>query len=146
MNLENFILISAVGFLASYVHLVMALWAPQIGLPQLNLAMALSNISFDDDHKEEPPYLVGLAMVQLNGIMFALLYATVIGPLLPGTPFIKGIIYGGILLIVSQLFFVSVYLKEGLFLSKLHPHAWITATMVHGIYGGILGWLCPIIP
>jgi hypothetical protein len=146
MNLENFILISAAGFLASYVHLVMALWAPKIGLPQLNFSKALSNLSFgSDDYNEKPPYLLGMAFVQLNGIVFALLYSLEIGPLLPGTPFIRGLIYGGILLIGSQCFFVPVFLNKGIFLSKLHPRAWITAVMAHGIYGGLLGWLCPIL-
>lgn len=145
MNLENFILISAAGFLASYVHLVMGLWAPKIGLQQLNLSKAMSKLCFDPDYKENPPYWAGTLVVQINGIIFALVYATLVGPILPGIPFVRGLIWAGILLLISQFFFVSIFLGEGVFLSKLHPRAWMTAAMVHAIYGGILGWLCPII-
>lgn len=145
MNLENFILISAAGFLASYVHLMLGLWAPKIGMVQLNLSKAMSDLCFKPDHEENPPYWAGALVVQINGILFALLYATLVAPLLPGIPVVRGLIFSGILLLISQFFFVSIFLEEGVFLSKLHPRAWMTAAMVHVTYGGILGWLCPII-
>jgi hypothetical protein len=145
MNLETFILISAVGFLASYAHLMIGLWAHRIGLPRLNLAMAMSHLSLGPEEQEPSPHWVGLAVVQLNGILFALLYGGLVGAYLPGLPVVRGLIWAGVLLLTSQMFFVPVFLKEGVFLSKLHRRAWITAAMCHAIYGAVLGWLCPVV-
>jgi hypothetical protein len=145
MNLEQLILISVAGFLASWVHVVIGLWAHRIGMIPLNLSKAMSKLNFDPDYQEKPPYTRGTIIVQINGIVFALVYAKLIGPYLPGIPVVRGLIFAGILFLISQLFFIPVFLREGFFLSKLHPRAWMTAAMIHIVYGVILGWLCPIL-
>lgn len=145
MALADIVMIIVAGILATYVHMVFALWAPCFGLPRLDFPRALSALSFSDSFDGDPPYGLGLAALHLNGIGFAFLYATLIGPLLPGPPLIQGLIYGFILLIASQCVFVPFFLKEGFFGSKGPPRAWMTALVVHGIYGAILGGLCPIV-
>ncbi len=146
MSLEFILLASFAGVLATYVHLMFALWAPKYGLVRLDFAKVLNEISFRESFEQEPPYWLGLLQVHLNGIVFALIYATLVGPLLPGEPLLRGLMWGGILFIASQLLFVPVFLGHGVFGLKAHKRAWMTAIVVHGFYGAILGWLCPILP
>ena len=145
MSLEFILLVSFAGILATYVHLMFALWAPKYGLARLDFAKVLNEISFKESFEQEPPYWLGLLQLHLNGIVFALLYATVVGPLLPGEPLWRGLMWGGILFIGSQFLFVPVFLRHGILGLKGHPRAWMTAVVVHGVYGAILGWLCPIL-
>lgn len=46
MQLDDFVMAAAAGFLATYVHMVLALWAPRFGLPRLDFAKALTELSF----------------------------------------------------------------------------------------------------
>ncbi|MDH3738064.1 MAG: hypothetical protein OER92_02640 [Alphaproteobacteria bacterium] len=146
MGLEFFIHVSAVGILATYVHLIFALWAPRYGLPRLDFPRAMTQLTFGDSFEGPAPYGWGIAVIHMNGIMFALLYATVIAPYMPGdlALVVRGLIWGGILFIAAQLIFVPFFLKDGFFGMKGHAKGWITALFVHLLYGLILGWLSPI--
>lgn len=145
MQLDDFVMAAAAGFLATYVHMVLALWAPRFGLPRLDFAKALTELSFAESFDGAPSYWLGLLALHLNGIVFALLYATVFGPVLPGVPLVRGLLYGGILLIGSQCLFVPLFLREGFFGLKGNPRGWMTALVAHAIFGAIIGWLCPIV-
>ena len=136
---------AAAGVLATYVHMVFALWAPRYGLPRLDFARGLSELSFTDSFQGPPPYALGLIALHLNGIVFALLYSAVFAPILPGPPPVRGLIYGGILLIGSQCLFVPLFLRGGFFGFKEDKRSWMTAVVVHALYGAIVGWLAPII-
>ncbi len=57
-------------------------------------------------------------------IAFALLYAMVFAQFLPGEPYVKGLIFGGIVYVGAMFIFVLI---------------------IHLIYGLILGWLSPIL-
>ena len=145
MQLDFFILTAGAGILATYVHMVFALWAPRFGLPRLDFAKGMAELCFKESFDGEPPYWLGLVALHLNGIVFALLYATLAGPLLPGPLFRRGLVWGGRLFLGSQLIFVPMFFKHGFFGLKDHPRAWMTAFLVHGTYGAVLGWLCPIL-
>ncbi len=145
IELDFFILTVLVGILATYVHMAFALWAPKYGLPRLDFGKVMADLCFGETFDGDPPYWLGLVALHLNGIVFALLYATLVGPLLPGPLFVRGLIWGGILFIGSQCLFVPVFLRHGFFGLKAHPRAWMTAFVVHGIYGAILGWLSPVL-
>ena len=145
MNLADFTLVAAAGFLATYVHMLFALWAPQYGLPRLDFPKMLNDLSFSASFKDEPPYWLGLIALHLNGILFALLYATIVGPVLPGAGFIRGLIYGGILFFGSQCLFVPIFIRGGFFGLKHSSRGWMTAIVVHAVYGIILGWLSPVL-
>lgn len=142
---EFFILTVGAGFLATYVHMVFALWAPKYGLPRIDFSKVMADLCFGESFDGKPPYWLGLVALHLNGIVFALLYATLVGPLLPGPLFARGLIWGGILFIGSQCLFVPLFLRHGIFGLKMHPRAWMTAVVVHAIYGAILGWLSPVL-
>ncbi len=145
MQLDFFILVVAAGFITTYVHLVLALWAPRIGLPRLDFSRGIADLSFGASFDGPPPYWLGLLAVHLNGIVFALLYSTLIGPLLPWAFPVRGLIWGGILFVASQCFFVPVFLRGGFFGIKHDRLAWVTALIVHGAYGVVLGWLAPVL-
>jgi hypothetical protein len=121
MQLADLIMAAAAGVLATYVHFMFALWAPRYGLPRLDFAKMLADLSFAESFDGPPPYWLGLLALHLNGIVFALLYATVFGALLPGPGLVRGLIFGGILLIGSQCLFVPVILQEGFFGLKGNP-------------------------
>jgi hypothetical protein len=88
---------------------------------------------------------MGFIVIHLNGIIFALVYATEIGRLLPYPGAIAGVLWGVILWIGAMLIFVPVFFRDGLFAYKMHKMAWATALLVHIVYGAIIGWLCPIL-
>jgi hypothetical protein len=145
MDLEFFIQASAAGILGGYVLLIFALWAPRYGLPRLDFPRGMTQLTFGDSFEGPAPYGLGIALLHMNGILFALLYATVVGPLLPGALVVRGLIWGVILFFGAQLIFVPIFLKGGVFSLKHGPRAWITALLVHVLYGVVVGWLSPIL-
>ena len=145
MDLEFFIQASAAGILGGYVLLIFALWAPRYGLPRLDFPRGMTQLTFGDSFEGPAPYGLGIALLHMNGILFALLYATVVGPLLPGALVVRGLIWGVILFFGAQLIFVPIFLKGGVFSLKHGLRAWITALLVHVLYGVVVGWLSPIL-
>ncbi len=145
MSIKAFWVICMGGFLATYAHLVFALLAGRMGMARLDYGEGLSTLLFGESYEGKPPYVLGLTAVHLNGIIFALLYASVAGPYLPGAPLVRGLLWGGVLFVFSQCFFNPVVAGHGMFAHKLHPRAWQTSLIAHAIYGAAVGWLCPIL-
>jgi len=145
MRLDFFLLASAAGFLATYAHLAFALVADRVGLVRLDYARGLAHLFFAEAFEGRPPYWLGLAAVHLNGVLFALLYAALAGPWLPGPPLVRGLLWGGVLFVGSQCIFNPLVTGHGFFSRKMHPRAWQTAVLAHAIYGAFLGWLCPLL-
>ncbi len=144
MSLEFVLLVIISGVMATYGLLVMALWSHRLGLPRLDFAKVMTKLTFAESFEgREPPYFAGHALIYMNGTFFALIYATVVAQYLPGPPLMQGVLWGIILYFASCLFYVPLYLREGFFVSHVHPRAWISSAIVHGVYGLILGWLCP---
>ena len=144
MPLESIIVTIIAGIVATYGLLVIALWAGGLGLPRLDFSRAMAELTYGESFEGQAPYWAGQAVIYLNGIFFALIYATVVGKYLPGPDLLRGAIWGAILWFVSGVFFVPLFLKEGFFLSHIHKNAWATSAMVHGVWGMIVGWLSPI--
>ena len=141
----DFILLSIIsGILASYVLLANALWLQSLKLPRLDFSTAMANLTYGEQFEGKPPYFAGMIVIYFNGIIFALLYSTVVAQYLPGEPIVKGAIWGAILWFFSGIFYVPFILKEGFFLSHIHPMAWFSSGIVHGMYGLVVGWLAPI--
>ncbi len=143
MTLEFLIPVIIAGIMATYTLLVMALWSHRIGLPRLDFAKVMTALTYGDSVEGPPPYFAGQIIVYLNGIFFGLLYAGVVYQYLPFTPLIDGLAYGVILWFVSGVMYVPLYLREGFFLSKVHPMAWAASLIAHAVYGLMLGWISP---
>lgn len=145
MTLDTFLLAAASGVLATYCLIVVALWAPRFHCPQVDFSKAMANLYWGETLEGEPPYWAAFAAIHVNGIIFALVYATEVGQHLPGPGVVAGLIWGGILYLGAELIFVPIFLKGGIFSVKAHPMAWLTSLIVHAIWGAVVGWLCPII-
>ncbi len=144
MPLESIIITIIASIVATYGLLITALWAGGLGLPRLDFSRAMAELTYGESFEGQAPYWAGQAVIYLNGIFFALIYATVVGKYLPGPDLLRGAIWGAILWFVSGVFFVPLFLKEGVFLSHIHKTAWAPSAMVHGVWGMIVGWLSPI--
>ena len=107
--------------------------------------MGIAELTWGESFEGRAPYWMGFAAIHMNGIILALIYAAAVGPYLPGIPVVRGLIYGGILFIVAQFFFVPVFLRGGIMGMKHHKMAWLTAVIVHGVFGAMVGWLCPLV-
>ncbi|MYA97431.1 MAG: hypothetical protein F4X91_13605 [Nitrospinae bacterium] len=145
MNPGDFFVVCAASFLATYAHLVFALIADKIGMVKLDFGKGVSMLLFGDAYEGNPPYTLGFIAVHLNGVIFGLIYATWAAGCLPGPNVARGLIWGGVLLIFSQCVFNPLITGHGFFSRKFHPRAWQTAVIAHAIYGGLLGWLSPVL-
>ena len=145
MTAEFIFKASFAGFFATYIHMLLGLWAPQVGLPRVDFAKRMASLAFDNAYDGNPPYGLGLAVLYLNGIFFGLLYAAVIGPLLPGTPMMRGLIFTGGLYLVAQCFFVPLFMHGGFFGLKSNEPTYITVIIIYGVFGLVLGWLSPVL-
>ena len=105
----------------------------------------MASLAFDSSYDGNPPYVLGLAVLFLNGIFFSMLYAAVIGPLLPGSPMVRGLIFTGALYLVAQCFFVPAFMHDGFFGLKNKELTYITVIIVYGAFGLVLGWLSPVL-
>jgi hypothetical protein len=144
MTLGFLIHVAIAGVLATYCHLIGALWLRSLGLPPLDLSRAMADYTYGESFSEPPSYWAGQMVIYFNGVVFALFYATVVGPLLPGPDVLRGAIYGLILFLLSGLLFSPIFIDKGLFLVKVHERAWISALIVHLVWGVIIGWLSPV--
>lgn len=145
MTLELFLPIAIAGVLATYCHLIGGLWLKSLGLPPLDLSRAMADYTFGDSFEGQPSYWAGQVVIYFNGVVFALFYATVVAPVLPGPGVFRGAIFGLILFFLSSLLFSPIFIKKGLFLAEVHERAWISALIIHLVWGIVLGWLCPIL-
>lgn len=143
MTIEFLIPVIIAGILGTYVLLVMALWSDRLGLPRLDFAKVMAALTYGESFDGPPPYFAGQIIVYLNGIFFGLLYASVVYQYLPFTPLLDGLAYGVILWAVSGLMYVPLFLREGFFLSKVHPMAWAGSLIAHSAYGLMVGWISP---
>ena len=144
MTLSIFVQMILAGIMATYVLLALALWNARLGLPRLDFPKAMTMLPYGESFDGDPPYWAGVIVIYFNGVFFTLIYATFFHQFIPGTPLIQGAIWGVILWALSGIFYVPVYLREGFFLSHLHPMAWFASLIAHGAFGLVVGWLSPL--
>jgi len=147
MTLEFLVQSALAGFIATYVLMVFAQWADRFGLPRVDFAHEQAELTLRDVVKGPSAYFIGLMILHMNGIVFALLYSSVAQkylPGIPGYPIVKGILYGEILFVLAGLIYVPIFFRLGFFAIKAHPFAWTTSALVHGTFGMIVGWLAPV--
>jgi hypothetical protein len=166
MDIEFFAMAVFAGIMGSYALVALSLWADSLGLPRLDFSRAMSKVTYARTFEEDvapgagvdapnTPYWPGMIVLFMNGIFFALLYASwthefmpagMLAELLPvSLPVLKGALWGIVLWFVSGIFYVPFYLKEGFMLSGIHPLAWLTSLKVHIAYGMMVGWIAPVL-
>ena len=160
MSLEFFLMSVFAGIMGSYGLVAMSLWSDSLGLPRLDFSRAMANITYSRtfEGKDFEPgagggqnlpntsYWPGMIVLFMNGIFFSLLFSSVVHEYIWFVEYntLKGAVWGIVLWAVSGIFYVPFYLKEGFFLSKIHPLAWLTSLKVHVIYGLFVGWIAPL--
>jgi uncharacterized membrane protein YagU involved in acid resistance len=129
----------AAGAIATASMTALLLIEPAVGLPEIAIGQLLSSsLSFTTAVLSVGPAL-GWLLHFLVGIAWALLYAGVVLVRLPGTPLIRGILYGGLVFLLAQTVLMPL-VGAGLF-SRGDVPTLVGSLLGHLVYGGVLGWI-----
>src|SRR5579863_8961242 len=108
--------------------------APMMGLPKMDIAAMLGQVLGG--------WAPGMMMHFVNGVViFPLIFAYLLFPRLPGAPTVKGITWGAMLWLMSQLI-VMPMMGAGIFGLKMGGIVPAFASLAgHVVYGALLGWI-----
>lgn len=131
-NTGRAVLGGLVGTLA--ITFLMYVGGPMMGLPRMDIAAMLGSMLGG--------WGMGMTMHFLNGtVIFPVIYAFVLFAHLPGSPALKGILWGVILWVLAQIV-VMPMMGAGVF--GLRMGGMMSAfgsLMGHIVYGALLGWI-----
>lgn len=130
------------GFLATLGMTILAYLAPNMGMPPMDFAAMLGTFLTG---RAAPPgsgvWWLGMIVHFIDGtIIFPLIYAYLLYPVLPGRPWLKGVLWGLILWALSGAlampvmglgFFAAGAARRGLVI--------LGSLLAHIVYGAILG-------
>src|SRR6266508_367525 len=142
-----------VGLVATQMATIVGYYLRAIGLPQVPWPLyngAL--VAPKGDFGSPASFFVGQSIHMVDGIVLTILYVLLAHSKLPGKSdtvgnFVKGLIYGTILAIISMGFLVPyAYVpKSGYgFFSFYSPDGWklpVSILLFHWVYGGLVGLL-----
>jgi hypothetical protein len=131
------------GFIATLAMTIIAYAAPMMGMPKMDFAATLGSVV---NNGQAPAPMSGMWWLGMiwhfidGAIIFALIYAYLLYPVLPGSPWFRGTIWGMILWFLSQAI-VMPMMGQGFFSTKTPEGMKIVAgsLIAHIIYGAILG-------
>ena len=105
-----------------------------MGLPKMDIAAMLGQVLGG--------WAPGMMMHFVNGVViFPLIFAYLLFPRLPGAPTVKGITWGAMLWLMSQLI-VMPMMGAGIFGLKMGGIVPAFASLAgHVVYGALLGWI-----
>ena len=132
------------GFVATLVMTFLMYLAPLMGMPKMDIASMLGSLFFTPAPAPGTSgWWVGMIMHFINGsIIFPLVFAYLLYPLLPGRPWVKGLGWGLVLWFLAQAL-VMPMMGMGFFTSE-HPQATaavVGSLLAHILYGAIFGAL-----
>lgn len=131
------------GFVATGVMTVMMVAAPSMGMPEMDIAALIGwVISPQMPEPMTPVWWVGMLAHFVNGsIIFPLIYAYAIYPVLPGKPWLRGIVWSMMLWFLAQTVAMPLIFCMGFF-TRLSPQpvlAVLGSLAGHLLYGVLLG-------
>jgi uncharacterized membrane protein YagU involved in acid resistance len=131
-NIGRAILGGFIGTLA--ITFLMYVGAPMMGLPKMDIAAMLGTILGG--------WTMGMTMHFINGtVIFPLIYAFLLFRRLPGSPYVKGTLWGLALWVLAQLV-VMPMMGAGVFGFKAAGMMSAVGSLVgHAVYGALLGWI-----
>lgn len=131
-NIGRVILGGFVGTLA--ITFLMYVGAPMMGLPKMDIAAMLGRMLGG--------WSMGMTVHFINGtIIFPLIYAYFLFGRLPGSPYLKGILWGVTLWVLAQVV-VMPMMGAGIFGLKMAGMMSAAGSLVgHAVYGALLGWI-----
>jgi uncharacterized membrane protein YagU involved in acid resistance len=118
-----------------------ALWLvePSIGLPKIAIGQILSTFMSVSVAHLRVGIAGGWIVHLLVGILLALIYAGYFADRLPGPPAARGAIYGTLVFVVAQCFFMP--LVGAGFFSRGDLELLIGSLLGHVVYGAVVGWI-----
>lgn len=122
------------GFIATLVMtLMMHFAAPMMVGQSMDIAAMLGNMMDNN-------YAIGMTIhVMLGALVFPFIYVLFVYRLLPGSPLIKGLIWGFLLWLIAEIL-VMPMAGAGFLMSEIGGmKAVVAALMGHLVYGGVLG-------
>ena len=130
---------AAAGLIGTGVMTALLLVEPSVGLPKIAMGQVLSTaLGLTSAHLASGAAL-GWLLHFLMGVLLALLYAAVFDQRLPGTPLIRGLLYGVLVFVAAQLLFMPL-VGGGVF-SHGDPELLAGSLLAHLVYGGLTGWI-----
>jgi uncharacterized membrane protein YagU involved in acid resistance len=128
---------AAAGVIATASMTALLLIEPAVGLPEIAIGQLLSSLSWTSVLGAGPAF--GWLLHFLVGIAWALLYAGVVLAWLPGRPFTRGMLYGGLAFLIAQVALMPM-VGAGFF-SRWDLRTLVGSLLGHLVYGGVLGWV-----
>jgi len=130
---------AASGFVGTGVMTALLLVEPSVGLPKIAMGQVLStSLGLTSAHLTIGPAL-GWALHFLIGMLLALVYAAFFDRRLPGTPLVRGLLYGLFVFVVAQLVFMPL-VGGGVF-SRGDVELLTGSLVGHLVYGGLTVWI-----
>lgn len=127
------------GVIATAAMTALLMVEPSIGLPQIAIGEILSSVmTAISSHTAVGPaggWLVDIVM----GIGFAMFYAAFLENRLPGTPFLRGVLFGCGLFVLAQLVLAPLS-GSGVF-SDGDVELLVGGLLGHLVYGGVVGYV-----
>lgn len=129
----------AAGLIATASMTALLLIEPAVGLPEIAIGQLLStSLSVTTAHLPVGP-ATGWAIHFAVGVVWALIYARVLAGRLPGSPLLRGMLFGTMVFLLAQVLFMP--LVGAGFFSRGQPSMLAGGLLGHLVYGSVLGWI-----
>jgi hypothetical protein len=126
------------GFIATVVLSILMIVKSSVGLmPELNPIEDIVHVADEPTGAQLPLPFGWVGHFVLGTVAWGILYAVLHGSL-PGSPAVKGIIFGALAWLAMMIFFMPLA-GHGLFALSLGPQATVATLVLHLIYGAVLG-------
>jgi len=121
------------GVLGTIAMTMLTYIAPMMGMPEMNIPQMLSGFM-------GVPIVAGWLAHVMIGTVFAVLYAYIFASRIPGSPVVKGVLYGLIPWFLAQVM-VNPMMGTGVFaLNTPTPMLMVIGSLMgHLVYGAVLG-------
>jgi uncharacterized membrane protein YagU involved in acid resistance len=128
----------AAGLIGTATMTALLLIEPSVGLPNIAIGQILSSALGLSAYLPTGA-AIGWGIHFVVGATFALVYAGVFVRRLPGSPFMRGVLYGGLIFVLAQLIFMPL-VGGGVF-SRGDVQMIAGSLLGHMVYGGVVGWI-----
>jgi uncharacterized membrane protein YagU involved in acid resistance len=129
----------ATGVIATASMTALLLIEPAVGLPEIAIGQLLStSLSLTTALSSAGPAM-GWVVHFGVGVLWALVYAAVVMQRLPGSPLVRGLIYGALVFVLAQALLLP--LVGAGFFSRGDPSMLAGGLLGHLVFGGVLGWV-----
>jgi uncharacterized membrane protein YagU involved in acid resistance len=128
----------AAGVIGTATMTALLLIEPSVGLPNIAIGQILSSALGLSAYLPTGA-AIGWCIHFVVGVAFALVYAGVFARRLPGSPFVRGVVYGGLIFVLAQLIFMPL-VGGGVF-SRGDVQMIAGSLLGHLVYGGVVGWI-----